>query len=57
MRFERIAVYCPDESVQQARRNGLTNISAFVREKLDEYNTRVESGKTAPGSTSQGGQG
>ena len=55
MKSERIAVYVPDEAVQRARKNGLMNVSAFVREKIDEYNPRVESAKTAPGSTSQGG--
>jgi hypothetical protein len=38
MKLERTVIYCPDELVNNAREKGMTNLSKFVREKLEEYN-------------------
>ena len=37
MRHEIRVVYVPDALVETARTHGLTNLSAFVRAKLEEY--------------------
>lgn len=56
--LNRQMIYCPDALVHEARAKGMMNLSGFVREKLKEYvDTPVKSGKTAGGSTSQGGHG
>jgi hypothetical protein len=56
-RLERQVVYVPDKDVIEARSKGMTNLSAFVREKLIEYNTGALSAKSeAPASAPIGGQ-
>jgi len=37
MRTEKQVVYVPDALVAKARKRGLTNLSEFVRDSLDEY--------------------
>jgi len=56
MQLERQAVYVPDSLVKEAREKGLTNLSAFVREKLIEFNAGAPTAKSnAPAATSSGG--
>lgn len=45
--IDRLQVYVPDDLVTEARQKGLTNVSAFVREKLEEY---VNAGNRSPNS-------
>lgn len=45
MKFERITVYVPDATVSEARAKGLTNVSAFVRKALEDFNTGIATGK------------
>jgi hypothetical protein len=46
MKLERVAVYVPDVLVMEARKNGMTNFSQFVREKLIEYNAVASTAKS-----------
>jgi post-segregation antitoxin (ccd killing protein) len=42
MHVERQQVYVPDNLVREAREKGISNLSKFVRVKLEEYNRTHE---------------
>lgn len=47
MKTEQQTVYVPDNLVREAREKGLTNLSAFVREKLVEFNADAPTAKSS----------
>jgi len=53
MKCERQVVYTLDQKVQEARNLGMTNLSLFVRQRLDEY---IENRKAALGQNVSGSQ-